>query len=255
MKTSLNKEVNSFIVIASLLVSLTINSQNDPSDEIKPLPRDLEIQLALSALPPHLRDSATVHTLKLDKGFEITRNGSNGFHAFVARTGEDAMRGSWPLTSFRNDILYPISFDQAGAESQMQVFLDIAAMQANGVPPQQVKLTIQHRYKTHSYKAPKQAGISYMLSPILRTYVNPDKNPEVNTLSIPHVMYFAPHIKNEDIGGSKPGGTYPFVILHGAHGYMVQLLGERERKLVKTHYKEMLERLCQINSKWCLPKP
>jgi len=43
------------------------------------LPRDLEIQLALSALPPHLRDNATVYALNPDKGFEIARKGTNGF--------------------------------------------------------------------------------------------------------------------------------------------------------------------------------
>jgi hypothetical protein len=36
---------------------------------IEPLPRDLEIQLALSALPSHLRDNATVHVLNPDRGF------------------------------------------------------------------------------------------------------------------------------------------------------------------------------------------
>jgi hypothetical protein len=66
---------------------------------------------------------ATVYVLNPDKGFEIARKDTNGFHAFVARTGEDAMRGSWPLKEYRDDILYPISFDQAGAKAQMQVFL------------------------------------------------------------------------------------------------------------------------------------
>jgi len=31
----------------------------------------LEIQLALSALPPHLKDNATVYVLNPDKGFEL----------------------------------------------------------------------------------------------------------------------------------------------------------------------------------------
>jgi hypothetical protein len=40
-----------------------------------------EIQLALSSLPPHLRDNATVYVLNPDKGFEVARKGSNGFSA------------------------------------------------------------------------------------------------------------------------------------------------------------------------------
>src|SRR5262249_60079587 len=97
----------------------------------------LEIQLALSALPPHLRDNATVHVLNPDKGFEVARKGTNGFHALVARTGDDTMRGSWPLTEYRDDILYPISFDGAGAKAQLRVFFDAAEMQAKGTPPEE----------------------------------------------------------------------------------------------------------------------
>ena len=43
--------------------------------KIEPLPRDLEIQLALSALPRHLRDNATVYSLNPAKGFEVARKG------------------------------------------------------------------------------------------------------------------------------------------------------------------------------------
>jgi len=168
------------------------------------LPRDLEIQLGLSALLPHLRDSATVYVLNPGKGFEVGRKGTNGFHALVARTGDDAMRGSWPLTKYRDDILYPISFDKAGAKEQMRVFFDIAEMQAKGTAPEELKRIIQSRYKTKYYKSPERAGISYMLSPILRGYTNPDENDDVATQNIPHVMYYAPNVSTEDVGGGKP---------------------------------------------------
>src|SRR5579864_9286571 len=108
------------VVVLALLVSLTASAQNaEKAPKVEPLPRDLEIQLALSALPPHLRDNATVYVLNPDKGFEVARKGTNGFHAFVARTGDDAFRGAWPLREYRDDILYPISFDIAGTKAQM----------------------------------------------------------------------------------------------------------------------------------------
>ena len=209
---------------AGLSFSLTASAENKQTpkvtNKIEPLPRDLEIQLALSALPPHLRDNATVYVLNPAKGFEVARKGTNGFHAFVARTGDDTFRGSWPLTEYRDDILYPISFDKAGAKAQMRVFFDAAEMQAKGTPPGELKKIIQDRYKTGYYKAPERAGISYMLSPILRTYFNPEESDKVITINYPHVMYYAPDVSNEDIGGGKPGGMYPFVILHGHHGYI-----------------------------------
>src|SRR5882672_1021062 len=235
-------------VTIGLLFSLTASAQ----DKTTPLPRDLEIQLALSALPPHLRDNATVYVLNPAKGFEVARQGTNGFQAFVARTGDDAFRGSWPLREYRDDILYPISFDNAGAKAQMRVFLDAAELQAKGTPPEELKRTIQDRYKTGYYKAPARAGISYMLSPVLRTYWNPEENDSVGTLNGPHVMYYAPNVSSEDIGAGKLAGMYPFVIMPGRHGYMIQFIGVTERAGVNKEYEEMLARLCKIKAVWCL---
>ena len=267
------RKVQTIVVVAGLLFSLIASAQTQQTlkgtNKIEPLPGDLEIQLALSALPPHLRDNATVYVLNPAKGFEVARNGTNGFHALVSRTGDDTFRGSWPLKEYRDDILYPISFDQAGAEAQMRVFFDAAEMQAKGTPPEELKKIIQDRYKAKYYKAPERAGVSYMLSPILRTYTNPDENESVATANVPHVMNYAPNVSNEDMGGANPkpeqlsyfsehghwrDTPYPFVILHGPHGYMVQFRGVTEREAINKQYEEMLARLCKIKDVWCLPK-
>lgn len=249
------RNVQTLIVIASLLFTLSANAENNKASKVEPLPQDLEIQLALSALPPHLRDSATVYVLNPDKGFEVVRKGTNEFHAFVARTGDDTFRGSWPFTKYRDDILYPVSFDKAGVTAQMRVIFDAAEMQAKGTPPGELKKIIQNRYKTKYYKSPERAGLSYMLSPVLRSYINPEENDSVATLNIPHVMHYAPDVSNEDIGGGKPGGMDPFVIFHGPHGYTIQFLGLTERAAINKKYEEMLARLCKIKEAWCLPKP
>jgi hypothetical protein len=253
------RNVQILIVIASLLFTLNANAENNNApkvmNKIEPLPRDLEIQLALSALPPHLRDSATVYVLNPDKGFEVARKGANEFHAFVARTGDDTFRGSWPFTKYRDDILYPVSFDKAGVKAQMRVLFDAAEMQAKGTPPGELKRIIQNRYKAKYYKSPERAGISYMLSPVFSGYINPEENDSVATLNIPHVMHYAPNVSNQDIGGGKPGGMDPFVIFHGPHGYTIQFLGLTERAAINTEYEEMLAKLCNIKEVWCLPKP
>src|SRR5712692_5231114 len=244
------RRVKAIAVTIGLLFSLTASAQ----DKTTALPRDLEIQLALSALPPHLRDNATVYVLNPAKRFEVARKGTNEFHAFVARTGDDTFKGSWPLTEYRSDILYPIAFDKAGTKAQMRIFFDAAAMQAKGTPPGELKRIIQDRYKSGLYKAPGRAGVSYMLSPVLRTYVGPEESDGVITINFPHVMYYAPDISNADIGGGKPGGMEPFVILQGHHGYMIQGLGVTERAAINQEYAEMLARLCNIKDVWCLPR-
>jgi hypothetical protein len=256
--------------IAVAGVTTTASGQPRPSARtIEALPRDLEMQLALSALPRHLRENATVYVLNPTKGFEVARQGTNGFHAFVARTGDDAMQGSWRLTSYPEDILYPVSFDSAGAKANMRVFFDIAEMQAKGMPPDDVKRTIQERYKTGYYKSPERAGVSYMLSPILRTYVNPEANDTVLTANFPHVMYYAPNVSNDAVGGAMPSqeemqyamthgrwrtAPHPFVIHDGPHGYLIQQLGPTEREAVNKEYQPMLDRLCKMKKAWCLPQ-
>lgn len=251
------KKVTAFMVIIGLLFLTAAGAESKPTDKltakIEPLPRDLEIQLALSALPAHLREKATVYVLNPDKGFEVARKGSNGFHAFVARTGDDAFRGDWPLMAYRDDILYPIAFDSAGAKAQMRVFFDAAQMQARGTPPGELKKIIKDRFRTGYYKAPERAGISYMLSPILRTYFNPEVNDKAVTIDYPHVMYYAPNVSNEDIGGGQRGGLYPFVIMPGPLGYFIQPVDRSERTGITREYAGMLERLCKIKDEWCLP--
>jgi len=252
------RKVRTGLIIVGLLFSLTAGAEDKQTLEvmkkIEPLPRDLEIQLALSALPPHLRENAIVYVLNPDKGFEVARKGTNGFHAFVARTGDDTFRGSWPLTEYRDDILYPISFDSAGVKAQMRIFVDAAEMQAKGTAPGELKNIMKERYKTGYYKAPERAGVSYMLSPILRTYFNPEEGERVLTMNYPHVMYYAPNVSNKDIGGGKLGGMYPFVIMPGPYGYCIQPIDLTERAAINKEYEEMLARLCKIKEVWCLPK-
>jgi hypothetical protein len=252
------RKVQAIVVVIGLWFSLTAGAEDKQSlkamKKIEPLPRDLEIQLALSALPPHLRENATVYVLNPEKGFEVARKGTNGFHTFVARTGDDAFRGAWPLTEYREDILYPISFDNAGSKAQMRIFFDAAEMQAAGTPPGELKKIMQDRHKAGYYKAPKRAGISYMLSPILRTYFNPEESDRVVTINYPHVMYYAPNVSKDDIGGGELGGMYPFIILPGPHGYMIQPLDLTERAAINKEYEEILARLCKIKEVWCLPK-
>jgi N-methylhydantoinase B/oxoprolinase/acetone carboxylase alpha subunit len=93
-----------------------------------------------------------------------------------------------------------------------------------------------------------------MLSPILRTYFNPEESDKVLTMNYPHVMYYAPDVSNEDIGGGKLGGMDPFVIMPGHHGYMIQPIDLTERAAINKEYEEMLGRLCKIKEEWCLPK-
>jgi hypothetical protein len=249
------KRLKSLAIVAGLVFSTTIaNSKDGSAQGIEALPRDVEMELAASALPAHLQEAATIYVLDPRKGFVVARKGTNGFHALVARTGDDAFRGSWSLTEYPPDVLYPVSFDAAGARAHMQVFLDIAEAQAKGMPPAELKQLIQERFRTGHYKPPARAGISYMLAPILRTYDDPEQSPKITTINHPHVMYFAPNVTDKDVGGAEPGGFYPHVIMPGPHGLMVQALDLKEKAVINKRHAGLMQKLCKLKQVWCPPQ-
>jgi hypothetical protein len=66
-------------------------------------------------------------------------------------------------------------------------------------------------------------------------------------------MYYATNISDKDIGGApKRGGFYPFVIMQGPHGYIIQPIDLTERAAINKEYEGMLARLCTIKKEWCL---
>ncbi|HEV8504095.1 MAG TPA: hypothetical protein VGQ53_01805 [Chitinophagaceae bacterium] len=119
--------------------------------KLEKMPADLETDFALSALPPRLRDAATVYSLDPDKGYYISRQGTNGFVCFIART-------EWEWAEFRQDVATPISYDAEGARTIMPVYLDVAAMRASGkYSPVQIRDTVISRTKKRILQGPFSA--------------------------------------------------------------------------------------------------
>jgi hypothetical protein len=250
------KKLRSVALVLALALCSTASAQNSQTRaaQVEPLPRDVEIELAASSLPAHLRKNATIYVLDPRKGFEVARKGANGFHALVARTGDDAFRGSWPLTEYPKDVLYPVAFDAAGAAAHMRVIFDAAQEQAKGMPAAELKKLIQERFKTGHYKPPARAGVSYMLAPMMRTYDDPETSPKITTASHPHVMYYAPNISDEDIGSGKLGSMYPHLIMSGPHGVIVQPLDTKEKAAINKQHAALLQKLCKLKQAWCVPE-
>src|SRR5438876_5125864 len=83
-------------------------SQQATEPTIEQMPAQLEMQYALSALPPALRDKATVYLLDPKKGYQLSRHGMSGVACLVERT-------AWEQSDYRNDIYVPLCYDAAGA--------------------------------------------------------------------------------------------------------------------------------------------
>ena len=114
------------------------------------LPRALEIELALSAAPKHLRDEATVWVL--DKsGYAIARKGGNAFACVVSRRAGD---------------LFPVCWDAEGTRSLLPLDVEDAQLRLSGKSGSEIEAIVTERFKSGQYHAPSRAGIAYMLSPI-----------------------------------------------------------------------------------------
>ena len=217
-------------------------SGGDSGSALERMPRALETRFALSALPPDLRAKAAVYLLDPAKGYLLDRTGTNGQGCFVVRT-------HWSPVEYRSDQYYAACYDSVGARNQMQVLFDVAALRAKGVTAAAVTREVERRFRDGTYKAPERTGVSYMTAPLQRTYYVTG----LVTVTLPHIMYYAPNIANADIGGAPPLGPYPFVMDHGPHGVFIQRIGEAETAGILAAESDLLRDLCSYRRYLCLP--
>lgn len=210
------------------------------------MPAALEARFALSALPPHLRSQATVLVLDPEKGYLTHRPGSNGFTCLVERT-------EWARADFRDDVYTPLCYDAEGTKHHLRVYADVAAWRAAGETAAAVKEKVARRFAAKQYRAPERAGLSYMLAPLMRTYVNPDVSDRtVATFSMPHHMIYAPNLTARDIGSATPPSPFAFIFEPGPHGYIVIPLGEQEAAALRETSRDLLSDLCHYQKSLCL---
>jgi hypothetical protein len=241
-------------LIAAVIVSLSAVSA--PPGEaaettIDKMPPQLETQFALSALPPALRERASVYLLDPSKGYQPSRQGTSGVTCIVQRT-------VWEMGDFRNDIYIPLCYDAVGTATYLKVIMDAAALRAQGMGPAALKDEIDKRWKNKTYKVPEHAGVSYMIAPIQRTIGPPDL--KVHTLSMPHLMPYAPFVTNEDLGAAPnlhdhASLRWPFIDKQGnaEQSYLIHMVGETEKAKILADEKPLLVALCKYRDVLCLP--
>jgi hypothetical protein len=121
------------------------------------LPRALEIELALSAAPKHLRDEATVWVL--DKsGYAIARKGGNAFACVVSRRAGD---------------LFPVCWDAEGTRSLLSLDFEDARLRLSGKSGSEIEAIEMERSKSGQYH-----GCLYDVPREYRTRSRWDQAPE-----------------------------------------------------------------------------
>lgn len=242
--------VSALVAISLVGIPPTQATETTTETTIEQMPAKLETQFALSAAPPGLRDEATVYLLDPEKGYHLSRQGTSGVTCIVERT-------AWELADFRNDIYIPLCYDAVGTKTYLKVIMDAAALRAQGVSPAALKAEIEKRYRDKTYNVPEKPGLSYMVAPIMRTVGPPDM--KVHTMPMPHLMFYAPYVTNEDIGAVPDLSVhssllYPFIDKQGnaEQSYVIQLTGEAEKTRILSDEKALLDELCAWRDILCL---
>jgi hypothetical protein len=234
------------VIITISLIGVSAPPGRATETTIEQMPAKLENQFALSALPPAMRAQATVYLLDPKKGYQLSRQGTSGVTCLVERT-------AWEQADFRNDIYVPLCYDADGSKTFLKVIMDAAALRIQGMSPVALKTEIEGRYKKKIYRVPERAGLSYMIAPVMRTWMMSDW--KVHTMPMPHLMFYAPRITNEDIGAVPNSSIlYPFVFKEGIaeQSYMIQLIGEAEKARIMADEKTLLDDLCAYRDVLCL---
>jgi hypothetical protein len=242
------------IAVLGMLASVNSLAQTKPADtnagpspaKLERMPESLELRYALSALPPYLRDGATTFILDPAKGYVLNKKGTNGMTCIVVRS-------DWQYTvrPFRDDIYWPVCYDAEGSKTLLQDYFYAAELRAQGVEAKQVHTEVTKRFGTAAYPNPARAGIAYMLAPIMRTFGD-SKVVDPFTMNMPHYMFYAPNVKDADIGG-KPFSQYPFVLSMspGRDDVIILFAGETEKGKILSESTDLLNELCSYRNFLC----
>ena len=186
--------------------------------EVILLPRELELRLAVNALPKELRDGAAI--LALENGaYTKVRPGTNPFTCIVSRRGGN---------------FYPVCFDEEGTRTILPAYIDDAVMRLKGLPEDEIEKNLAAGFESGRYRPPSRPGIAYMLSPA--TYMrHQGKLARVP----PHTMFYAPFLTDAEIGGIM--GRTAFMDRPGPHGMIIVLAGQKEREALLSESQALVD--------------
>jgi hypothetical protein len=188
--------------MTGLALAVTGFAQSSNRAELPELiDREKEIGMALSAAPEHLRKDAAVYVLQRG-GYVKAREGSNGFTCLVERDG------------VKNTT--PICYDREGSETTLLMAFRKMRLIEEGKDKKEVERIIDEEYRAGKLLAPRKPGVAYMLSTEFKKHNH--ESGKMEMVFPPHVMFYAPHLKNSDIGARPEhlgSQSQPFILNEG----------------------------------------
>lgn len=158
--------------------------------QLSVIPRQQEIDLALSAAPPAVASGAGVYVYT-DSGYVRARESTNGFTCLINR---DSFLAGY-------EVLKPTCWDAVGSTTIVPQILHIGKRKAAGANAQEVRAELQKMFDEGKLKYPEGSGIAYMLQGDIAQY-------DVLTSKIirrafpPHLMLYAPGVTQNELGMS-----------------------------------------------------
>ncbi|MEO0557150.1 MAG: hypothetical protein AAF170_03085 [Bacteroidota bacterium] len=205
---------SSFPVGALIALSLAVLTSPARAQAETPevLPTACEVELALSAAPPHLREGAGVFVYTAE-GYVQHREATNPYTCIVNRD------------SPRN--IKPTCFDAEGTATIIPKIEFVGERLARGIPMSETWAAVQEGFEDGTFASPTP-GLAYMLSNYNRPF-----NTQTDSLVWfpPHVMVYAPNLTNEAIGTDMDAlnadWRLPFVGYQGPQGFVIVLTQEQ----------------------------
>jgi hypothetical protein len=192
------------------------------------MPPDAEIALAKSAAPASISDHATVKVLT-SSGFEIARQGTNGFVCVVMR-GYAAP--TFTPAQFR-DLTYdpavraPICFNATASREVMPYYELRHKLGMQGKTPAQIAEGVQAAQAKGELPRRSEVSFAYMWS------ADQNLGGGVGHWH-PHIMVFAPYSDNSMLGGNPFGSPLPGVTDDGGTPFSVIVIPVDAKLAIKT---------------------
>lgn len=189
--------------------------------------RDAEIALARSAAPANVSATATIKALTTT-GYEVAREGSNGFVCMVMR--------AWSAPTYtpaqQRDLVYeptvraPICFDPEAARSVMPYYELRSKLGMEGKTPDQIADGVEAAFASGAL--PKRDGVTfaYMWS------ADQHLGPGIGHWH-PHMMVFAPYYRNALLGDNDVAKPLPFVSNDGGTPFAVIVIPVDDKLAIK----------------------
>src|ERR1051326_3825451 len=128
---------------------LLFSFQLSAVEQLRPelLPKDKEMEMALSAAPEHLRAKAGVYVLEKN-GYTKVRESENGFTCIVNR--------DHPLN------LKPTCFDAEGTATIVPKILRVGELMMHGKTIDEISADIREGFRAGKFISPRRSGVAYM---------------------------------------------------------------------------------------------